>query len=410
MVADSLPVLQPIALSRTTRAMLKQLARERAQRQREAVLAATSAKAAATEAVDGKPADPKAQKRAERKAIEAALDEAREEDLLSRIRQEMLLIRPQAPVEPVRLERIKPRTLVTFIAGAIAVYYLLSQISRVPLTDAIAEAKWGWAAVALVASALSYVAAACSLAGFVPERLSMVKTVMAQVAGSFVKLVAPAAVGGVALNTRYLQKSGVRPGLAVASVGASQLVGLGSHISLLLVFGYITGTEKTPSLSPSRTVMAGLLTAGVLVLVVTAIPALRKFVSTRVRSLFAGVIPRMLDVLQRPAKLITGIGGTLALTFVNVICLDACVRAFGGSLSYASVAVVFLTANAVGSAVPTPGGVGAIEAATTAALVLAGLGNDVATPAVLLFRLLTFWLPVLPGWLSFTHLTRKGAL
>jgi uncharacterized membrane protein YbhN (UPF0104 family) len=42
--------------------------------------------------------------------------------------------------------------------------------------------------------------------------------------------------------------------------------------------------------------------------------------------------------------------------------------------------------------------------------VLAGLGNDVATPAVLLFRLLTFWLPVLPGWLSFTHLTRKGEL
>jgi uncharacterized membrane protein YbhN (UPF0104 family) len=225
-----------------------------------------------------------------------------------------------------------------------------------------------------------------------------------------VKLVAPAAVGGVALNTRYLQKAGVRPGLAVASVGASQLVSLGSHISLLLVFGYITGTEKTPSLSPSRTVMAGLLTAGVLVLVVTAVPALRHFVSMRVRSLFAGVIPRMLDVLQRPAKIVTGVGGTLALTFVNVICLDACVRAFGGHLSYASVAVVYLTANAVGSAVPTPGGVGAIEAATTAALVLAGLGNDVATPAVLLFRLLTFWLPVLPGWLSFTHLTRKGEL
>nr|WP_322973447.1 flippase-like domain-containing protein [Actinacidiphila soli] len=408
-VADSLPLLQPIALSRTTRAMLKQLARERAQREREAVFAATKAGKAAAETPDTVK-DEKAEKRAERKAIEAALEEVREEDLLSRIRQEMLLIRPQAPVEPVRLERIKPRTLITFIAGAIAVYYLLSQISRVPLTDAIAEANWGWAAIALLASALSYVAAACSLAGFVPERLSLFKTVMAQVAGSFVKLVAPAAVGGVALNTRYLQKAGVRPGLAVASVGASQLVSLGSHISLLLVFGYITGTEKTPSLSPSRTVMAGLLTAGVLVLVVTAIPALRHFVSTRVRSLFAGVIPRMLDVLQRPAKIVTGVGGTLALTFVNVICLDACVRAFGGHLSYASVAVVYLTANAVGSAVPTPGGVGAIEAATTAALVLAGLGNDVATPAVLLFRLLTFWLPVLPGWLSFTHLTRKGEL
>ena len=29
---------------------------------------------------------------------------------------------------------------------------------------------------------------------------------------------------------------------------------------------------------------------------------------------------------------------------------------------------------------------------------------------MLFFRLLTFWLPVLPGWLSFTSLTRKGRL
>jgi uncharacterized membrane protein YbhN (UPF0104 family) len=412
-VADSLPLLQPIALSRSTRATLKQLNREWAQRERDAVLASSRADKAARHKAEGELAprpDTKAEKRAEKKAIEVALDEAREEDLLSRIRQEVLLIRPQAPVEPVRLERIKARTLFSIIAGAFAAYFLLSQISRVPLIDAIARADWRWALVAVFGSVLTYVAAAASLAGFVPERLSPVRTVLAQVAGSFVKLVAPAAVGGVALNTRYLQKSRVRPGLAVASVGLAQLVSLGSHITLLLIFGYITGTEKTPSLSPSRTVMAGLLTVGVLVLVVTAVPALRKFLTMRLRSLFAGVVPRMLDVLQRPAKLLTGIGGTLMLTVANVICLDACVRAFGGNLSYASIAVVFLAGNALGSAAPTPGGVGAIEAALTAGLVLAGLGNAVATPAVLLFRLLTFWLPVLPGWLSFSYLTRKGAL
>ncbi len=187
----------------------------------------------------------------------------------------------------------------------------------------------------------------------------------AQVAGSFVKIVAPAAVGGVALNTRFLQRAGVRPGLAVASVGASQLFGLGCHILMLLSFGYLTGTEKTPSLSPSRTVIAGLLTVAVLVLVVTSVPFLRKFVVTRVRSLFAGVVPRMLDVLQRPQKLITGIGGMLLLTACFVMCLDASIRAFGDgtvSLSIASVAVVFLAGNALGSAAPTPGGVGAVEA------------------------------------------------
>ncbi|MEU6632278.1 lysylphosphatidylglycerol synthase domain-containing protein [Streptomyces parvus] len=448
-VADCLPLLQPIALSRSTRATLRRIARERSQREREAVLEASqaakqaraeqagteqaaggpatgSASGSASESKTGSRAGSKAESKAERKslrtekqaekrAIDDALEEAREEDLLAQIRRQVLLIRPQAPVEPVRLERIKPRTLFSFIAGAIAAYFLISQVTQADFGTVVEQAEWGWVAAALGFSALSYVAAAMSLLGFVPERVSFLKTVQAQVAGSFVKIVAPAAVGGVALNTRFLQRAGVRPGLAVASVGASQLFGLGAHIMLLALFGYLTGTEKTPdSLTPSRTVIAGLLTVAVLVLVVTAIPFLRKFVVTRVRSLFAGVVPRMLDVVQRPQKLLTGIGGMLLLTGLFVLCLDASIRAFSGpdvpQLSYASIAVVFLAGNALGSAAPTPGGMGAVEGALTLGLIAVGLPKEVAAPAVLLYRVMTLWLPVLPGWIAFNQLTRKGEL
>ncbi|MER6033641.1 lysylphosphatidylglycerol synthase domain-containing protein [Streptomyces sp. NPDC001835] len=423
-VADCLPMLQPIALTRATRATLRRLGRERAQREREAVLEASrQAKLARAEETASATAGPapgkpdkktvRAEQRAEKRAIDEALDEAREEDLLTQIRHEVLRIRPQAPVEPARLERVRPRTLISFIAGAIGAYYLLTQLTHIEFGPLVANAQWGWVLAAVLFSALSYVAAAMALLGFVPERVPLPRTVGAQVAGSFVKIVAPAAVGGVALNTRFLQRAGVRPGLAVASVGASQLFGLGCHILMLLSFGYLTGTEKTPSLSPSRTVIAGLLTVAVLVLVVTSVPFLRKFVVTRVRSLFAGVVPRMLDVLQRPQKLVTGIGGMLLLTACFVMCLDASIRAFGDgstSLSIASVAVVFLAGNALGSAAPTPGGVGAVEASLTLGLIAVGLPKEVAAPAVLLYRLLTLWLPVLPGWLAFNQLTRKGAL
>lgn len=446
-VADCLPLLQPIALSRSTRATLRRIARERSQREREAVVeasqAAKQAKAqAAAESAGGAPSDdsadretqqkagprtsPKAdfkaerkslrtEKQAEKRAMDDALEEAREEDLLAQIRRQVLLIRPQAPVEPVRLERIKPRTLFSFIAGAIAAYFLISQVTQANFGVVVEQAEWGWVAAALGFSALSYVAAAMSLLGFVPERVPFSKTVQAQVAGSFVKIVAPAAIGGVALNTRFLQRAGVRPGLAVASVGASQLFGLGAHIMLLALFGYLTGTERTPdSLTPSRTVIAGLLTVAVLVLVVTAVPFLRKFVVTRVRSLFAGVVPRMLDVVQRPQKLLTGISGMLLLTGLFVLCLDASIRAFSGpdvpQLSYASIAVVFLAGNAIGSAAPTPGGMGAVEGALTLGLIAVGLPAEVAAPAVLLYRVMTLWLPVLPGWIAFNQLTRKGEL
>ncbi|MGW0815417.1 lysylphosphatidylglycerol synthase domain-containing protein [Streptomyces viridiviolaceus] len=422
-VADCLPMLQPIALSRSTRATLRKLARERAERERDAVLEASrQAKQSRLEAAGEEPGvvldkpDKKAvraEQRAEKRALDEALDEAREEDLLTQIRHQVLRIRPQAPVEPARLERVRPRTLISFIAGAIGAYFLLTQLTHIEFGPLIANAEWGWVAAAVLFSAASYVAAAMALLGFVPERVPFLRTVAAQVAGSFVKIIAPAAVGGVALNTRFLQRAGVRPGLAVASVGASQLFGLGCHILMLLSFGYLTGTEKTPSLSPSRTVIAGLLTVAVLVLVVTSVPFLRKFVVTRVRSLFAGVVPRMLDVLQRPQKLVTGIGGMLLLTACFVMCLDASIRAFGDestSISLASVAVVFLAGNALGSAAPTPGGVGAVEATLTLGLIAVGLPKEVAAPAVLLFRLLTLWLPVLPGWLAFNHLSRKEAL
>ncbi|CAM5475202.1 TIGR00374 family protein OS=Streptomyces alboniger OX=132473 GN=CP975_23545 PE=4 SV=1 [Streptomyces alboniger] len=230
-VADCLPLLQPIALTRSTRSTLRKLARERSQREREAVLEASRTSrqgvrangAEDGDARTGKQAQKqekqaaKQERQAEKQAIDEALEQAREEDLLTQIRHQVLLIRPTAPVEPAQLERIRPRTLISFIAGAIGAYFLLSQLTHVEFGTLFQEAQWGWVAAAVGFSALSYFAAAMSLLGFVPERVPFLRTVAAQVAGSFVKIVAPAAVGGVALNTRFLQRSGVRSGLEGSS-------------------------------------------------------------------------------------------------------------------------------------------------------------------------------------------------
>ena len=83
------------------------------------------------------------EKQAEKQAMDEALEEAREEDLLAQIRQQVLLIRPQAPVEPARLERIRPRTLVSFIAGAIAAYFLLSQLTQVDFGTVVERGRVG---------------------------------------------------------------------------------------------------------------------------------------------------------------------------------------------------------------------------------------------------------------------------
>ncbi|WP_239130152.1 lysylphosphatidylglycerol synthase transmembrane domain-containing protein [Sinosporangium siamense] len=335
---------------------------------------------------------------------------AKHKDLLSAIRDQIVRLEPEVEVEEVQLERFRPSALFAIIGGALAAYFLLTGLGRVNPADIVAKAHWGWTGAALAAAATTYLAAALMLMGFVPEKLPLGRTVLAQFAGSFVKLVAPAVVGGVAINTRFLQKRGIPPGQAVASVGASQLIGLVFHVLLLLFFAYVTGSSTAPSFTPSRGLLVALLGLALLVLAVLGIAPIRRIVVKRTRSLFSGVVPRLLDVLQSPRKILQASSGTLLLTLAFVACLDASVRAFGGELNYAAVAVVFLAGNAIGSAAPTPGGLGAVEASLILGLTLSGLPSEVATSAVLLFRLLTFWLPVLPGWAAFTYLQRHEAL
>jgi glycosyltransferase 2 family protein len=92
------------------------------------------------------------------------------------------------------------------------------------------------------------------------------------------------------------------------------------------------------------------------------------------------------------------------------LCLSACVAAFGRDVPFAKIGVVYLTGSAIGSIIPTPGGLGAVEAALTAGLTAAGVPGGVAVSAVLLFRLLTFWLPVPVGWVAFNYLERHNDL
>ena len=334
----------------------------------------------------------------------------RHRDLLPTLRTKLLAAVPGVEVAPVRLERIRLRTLLTMVAGAAAVYLLAGELARASLGSTLREANWQWGIVALALSASTYIGATISLSGFVAERLSFFRTLLVQVAGSFITLVTPAAVGGAALNIRYLQRKKIPAAVAAASVGVAQVVAFVLHIVLIVVFAAVAGSSAKEHIQPPRWawyVLAGLV---VLALAVLAVPAGRRALRARVSPTLGQVVPRLLDVAQQPVKLARGIGGALLLSLSYILCLAACVAAFGRSVPIASIAVVYLTGSAIGSILPTPGGLGGVEAALTAGLTAAGLPGAVAVSAVLLFRLLTFWLPVPFGWAAMTYLEREQAL
>jgi uncharacterized protein (TIRG00374 family) len=334
----------------------------------------------------------------------------RHRDLLPALRTKLLAAVPGVEVAPVRLERVRLRTLLTMVAGAAAVYLLAGELARASLGSTLREANWQWGIVALALSASTYVGATISLSGFVADRLSFFRTLLVQVAGSFITLVTPAAVGGAALNIRYLQRRKIPAAVAAASVGVAQVVAFVLHIMLIVIFAAIAGSSAKEHIQPPRWawfVLAGLV---VLALAVLAVPAGRRALRARVSPTLGQVLPRLLEVAQQPRKLALGIGGALLLDLSYILCLAACVAAFGRSVPLASIAVVYLTGSAIGSILPTPGGLGGVEAALTAGLTAAGLPGAVAVSAVLLFRLLTFWLPVPFGWAALSYLEREQAL
>ena len=162
-------------------------------------------------------------------------------------------------VEPsyVPLERISRQRLVTAMLVAVT-YFLLPQVADLPgVFRQIGAADWSWVPLVVLFSALTYVGAALGIGGAVPARLRAVPTLLAQIAASFASNLAPAGVGGMALNVRYLQKSGVDAPVAASSVGLNSVAGVAVHIVLTFVFFAWAGTSGLGSFSlPSWSVVA----------------------------------------------------------------------------------------------------------------------------------------------------------
>jgi len=331
-------------------------------------------------------------------------------DLLTTLRSTILGNLPETASEVIEIERVKPRTLLTIFAGTIAAYLLLTQLGQVNFSEVFQVADISWMLIGLAFSALTYLGATLALSGVVPEKLSFWKTFQAQWAASFATLVAPPTLGSVAINVRYLSKQGMHTALAGASVAVAQVMSFFSHISLLFIVVIAAGTSSDLSFKPPRTAIIVFLILALSASALFTIPNVRRWSTEKVQPIFSQVVPRLSSLANQPRKLGTGIFGVLLLNLSYCACLVASVRAFTTDSSTAAIALVYLAGSIVGQAAPTPGGLGAVEAALAAGLTAAGIDPGIAISATLVFRLLTFWIPTIPGWFALQNLQRTGDL
>ena len=313
-------------------------------------------------------------------------------------------------VEYEPLVRVNRKTVFMVAVLAVATWVLIPQFADLPsIVDQIKDANWSWFPLVLAASVVTYIGATISLTGAIPNHLPVVPTFATQVGSSFCSKLAPAGLGGMALNVRYLQKQGVDEPVAVSGVGLNSAAGLVGHVTLILIFLLWAGKDAFGgfSLPDPKWILVGLAVVAVLGAVMMAIPASRRLIVTKLVPILQRAVHGMAGVFKRPAKLAVLLLGSLTVTLSYLIGVYFATQAFGGGLPLATVGAVYLAGAAIATAAPTPGGLGAMEAALIAGLVAAGMKNSTAVPAVFLFRFATFWLPILPGWLSFMWLQRR---
>src|SRR6266566_4703556 len=334
----------------------------------------------------------------------------RHDGLLTQIRAAAAAAGGRGGQDLARIQRVRPRTLLAIAAAAGAFYFLLPKLAQVGSGwNAMLSADWAWLPLVIALSAATYLASAVALMGAVPPRIRFWPTVLAQAASSFVNRVSPANVGGMALNARYLQKSGVETNAGVAAVGVNSLAGAIVHLVLLVVFFAWSGRGLAHAfkLPPASKLLLILAVIAALIGILLATRRGRRFATTRLRKILRSALVSLRQVAASPGKLTLLVGGSALVTLAYIGGLAASVQAFGGGLGIAEIGAVYMAASAIAAASPTPGGLGAIEAALVAGLTGVGLGSGPAVSAVLTYRLATYWLPVAPGWIALHLLQRR---
>jgi undecaprenyl-diphosphatase len=90
--------------------------------------------------------------------------------------------------------------------------------------------------------------------------------------------------------------------------------------------------------------------------------------------------------------------------------LQASLAAFGPVPDLWHTALAYLVGVTIGTVMPTPAGIGGTEAGLVAVMTRVGVLQGQAVAATLSFRLVTFWLPILPGLALAGVLRRRGEL
>jgi uncharacterized membrane protein YbhN (UPF0104 family)/MFS family permease len=331
-------------------------------------------------------------------------------ELLGELRSAVVGPGGETAAEPVQLVRLGGRQAFTATAATVAVVVVLTTVNLDDISAALTAGDWRWSVAAFLLGLTTFLGVAATYVALAPEPVPFWRAVMVQVAASFVALAAPALVGHAGLNVRMFTRQGIDTARALAAVGLVQVSQFVVTVLLLVVLAVLSGasTAPIPTTSPATllTLAAVVGAAGAALLV----RPVREWLARRVLPVVRQTWPLVVALGSHPRRLALAVLGNVVTSLGWILALYCSLAAFGENLSAIQVALVYFAANAAGSVVPTPGGIGSIDVALIAALTAVGVSPGVAVSATVVFRVVTFWVQIPLGWVALRGLMRRGAL
>jgi uncharacterized membrane protein YbhN (UPF0104 family) len=296
-----------------------------------------------------------------------------------------------------RLARRAAVVIAVLIIGAI-VAALAPGLDQV--RDLLGRARPGWLALAValeVASCVSYVLM------FKPvfcRRMTWRSSTEIGLSELAVGSIVPASgAGGIALGAWILSRSGM-PGRVIARRSVAFLL-LKSSVNFVAVavIGFLMFAGLGPHRSPALTLVPALLATATVI----GVP----LIASRIRR---GKLAAVGEGVDEAGKLLRErdpllIGGAIGYWLFDNLVLLATFHAFGADPWLIIVLQAYLIGQ-LGGALPIPGGLGGIDGGLIGTLIVYGVAAAPAAAAVLLYRVVLFWVPLVLGVPAFLSLRR----
>ncbi|MEU6274149.1 lysylphosphatidylglycerol synthase transmembrane domain-containing protein [Streptomyces populi] len=324
--------------------------------------------------------------------------------------------RAARPPSPRPLSAARPTSLTRLTRLAVALLPLLllgtwAALDRRAVGDGVArlgDADPRWLLAGLLFTLLGWVVAACVRQGALPERLPPGLLLASQLAAGAANHVLPASIGAHAVTLRFLRGRGIPLARATASLALYSLVKPVARIPVLIVFLVAVGDAlRFGALAPDRwtlvlaagSALLGLTTVGLLLAAVRPVVGFLRTALTDVRILHT-----------RPSRVLALWGGSAVAPVLQGSTVAAVGFSLGLPLSWAQVVFALLVAGTAVGAVPAPGGIGPVDAAMVFTMVSLGAPTGLSTATVIGYRVLTVWIPLLPGTLILSALVHRKVL